>query len=418
MPRLFQILSFCLLLTACRKDSERTEVIIIEEEPAVLVQSSFSGTVVDESGTPVDGALVQVAATTTPTDHNGQFHLEQLIVPKSGVSVRAMSADHFDGLVFQTNEAATTNYTALTLLDRPAPRSIDGAAGATLKYDDGSQLTIAHSAFQYTDGRAFDGPVNFTARWMDAEQHSAAMPAHSEATGEQGAPKVLTSFGMLILEANTEAGQKLELRSSDKLELLLPIPDGLRAVAPSSLRLWRFDGATDRWQEAGVATREGNYWQSDAGQLSTFQIAIAFDPICLSATLQRHDQSFASYQAYTIDNFSGQSISRGYTNQAGALCATIPAGVGVIFRVYDHCGGIALENEITARQTDVDLGLIGLSPNTQMLSLQMKGDVFECSQLAPIDGRLIVEYPGTMISFPMAHFDSDWTHQFAFSCTD
>jgi len=71
MQKIHLLFLIALLLFGCRKGELINKVIVEEDDPTILVVSSFKGKVVDEAGEPVVGAMVRVYHETTTTNGKG-----------------------------------------------------------------------------------------------------------------------------------------------------------------------------------------------------------------------------------------------------------------------------------------------------------------------------------------------------------
>ena len=68
MQKLQFLLLFGVLLLRVPRDELINKIVREEEDPIILVVSSFKGKVIAENGTPVSGATVRVYNATTTTD--------------------------------------------------------------------------------------------------------------------------------------------------------------------------------------------------------------------------------------------------------------------------------------------------------------------------------------------------------------
>ncbi len=100
------------------------------------------------------------------------------------------------------------------------------------------------------------------------------MPGDLRGIGSDGYETALQSFGMMDVEMEDAAGNKLQLAPGQQALLTFTIPDSLQSIAPATIPLWYFNDTTGRWIEQGSAMRQGNtyvgqvghftYWNCDA----------------------------------------------------------------------------------------------------------------------------------------------------------
>ncbi len=267
---------------------------------------TFSGRVTDETtGLPLSGALATVAGASAKTDAAGWFTLTVkpqredryiLNIARAGyVPVSRVYGQTQSGVTYDLQRAQVTVLPADKALDltdsasggwcgtgrdgnrRPAarplarPQLIDvadngerpdpriagmvkamGTRGADRPCDPlGARIVIDSGALVGSDGKAPRG--NIVAAMAGLNPARRALPGDYGATGTDGVPTRLFSYGAVYAEFRDAAGGKLNLAPGKTAELHIPVPLEQRGSAKPDIALWTYDDQTGGWVEEGAA---------------------------------------------------------------------------------------------------------------------------------------------------------------------
>jgi len=424
MKKLILSLSFgLLLLGACRKNSNFTEVEIIEEEPIVLVVSHFLGRVVNAEGVGVINPMIAVGDAIMMADHNGVFEDQNLLVKKRGEVLIAKEDHYFDGLFWTDNRALKTRFVELALVEKEQKATFLSEAGADLVLDDGVQLQFGPGSTINSNGQTPTGEVLVKSKWLDptVEESKALFPNSFTAEGEEGAELILTNFGLLLLNLENETGEVLELTNESKATIQLPVPSNLSNNTPTNLSFWIFDVDEKKWLKESEAQLQNGFYQGEVSKVGMIAVAKSHTPVCVTGKIVEHDLASSPFYKVEIEATNTHFQTWNYTDDSGDFCALIPEDTPIRLKVYDHCHTLVYEKELGSFLSDTPLSEISLSANTSTSDLEIIGDVYDCGVNAPIDGRLIIEYPGQgkdLEVHSLSHFKPNWKMMAPYSCAD
>lgn len=393
-----------LLIFSCRKGELINKVIIDEEPPVVMVVSSFKGKVVDENGEAVAGARVSVSNESAITDQKGLFEFKNIEAPKDAALLKVEKDGYFIGSAMSGNSAGGQQYARVTLMEKGASKSVNGANGGTLSWPDGLTVRIQPNTLRRADGSLYNGQADIYARWLDPTdpELGATMPGALMARDADGQEKVLATYGMVALELKDVAGEDLLLRSGETVQVEIPIPAELAANAPAEIPLWYFDLEEERWLLKGACQKSGSVYICMVGSGGYWNCDVALEPICLSGTIFQSDSTPALYTKVIVEDLTDNFIYWGYTDIDGFFCGSVPKGAPLKITIKDLCNNVLYEANIGPYATDSDLGDIYLTETLQQYFIHIAGQMNNCKGVPVSDGQIAVQYPGKIRLFPLS----------------
>lgn len=184
-----------------------------------LVTASLQGRVLDENGSPVQGAAVNSGTASTTTDANGVFSFTDIQLSSRFGFVKVAKDGYFAGSRSILTEAGSSNFVTITLLPRASKGTFSATAGGsvvvtkgdTVAFDGGAVVTASTNA-------AYTGTVHVFAAYLDPtdKDMSSHMPGDLRGIGTDGKETLLQSFGMMVVEMEGDAGEKLQIASGKK----------------------------------------------------------------------------------------------------------------------------------------------------------------------------------------------------------
>ena len=199
---------------------------------------------------------------------------------------------------------------------------------------------------------------------------------------------VLSSFGMLAVNLESSAGEKLQIAANSTAALTIPIPTSISSSAPASINLWYIDEQTGVWKEQGTAQKKGNNYVGTVKHFCYWNCDSPLPAISFSATFKTSD-GLPLTNTYIVikpaNSDSAFGFAHGYTDSLGQVSGLIPANVNLVLAVYDQCGNMAYSNNIGPFAANTDLGTIVI-PNSVSSLTTIKGKLLSCNNTAVNSG--------------------------------
>jgi hypothetical protein len=282
---------------------------------------SISGVVVDENDQAVFDAQVDIMGTTTETDENGFFYVDEAKVYAKHAYVKVVKDGYFLGSrSFYPTKG--NNLIDIKLLKKNIVGSFDAAAGGKITFE--SVNIEMGSGFVTESGDMYTGKVNVRGKFIDptSEDAGAIMPGSLRAASMSG-ESLLSSFGMMAVELTGDNGSHLQLAEGNTAEITSPIPAGLSSDAPSTTPLWYFDEDKGYWIEEGEATKVGNAYVGTVKHFSFWNCDIPIDAREANGTIYYEDGSPAKFVTMYM-NVNGARSASGNTDEYGRYRGLMP----------------------------------------------------------------------------------------------
>lgn len=236
----------------------------------------LSGSIIGKDGLPLAGAIVKADGQQVTTNDKGTFVLQNVKTATGNVVVVNCSKAGFRTQVRRLVTAGGNNATVqMMLLPSTTTHTINATAGGTATLTGGATVTIPPDAVVKSDGSAYTGAVNFAIAHLDpaAPDFSLQIPGGDlSAIRTDNSNVVLYSYGMLQVEMESTAGEKLQLKTGKSSTIKFPISQFQQTAAPNTIPLWHFDEVSGIWKEEGSATRQGNLYVGTVGHFSSWNV--------------------------------------------------------------------------------------------------------------------------------------------------
>jgi hypothetical protein len=217
------------------------------------------------------------------------------------------------------------------------------------------------------------------------------MPGDLRGIDTSGKEALLLTYGMMVVELEGDAGEKLQVAPGKKATLKMAIPSALQASAPTSIPLWYFSDSTGKWMEQGSAARQGNNYVGQVGHFSWWNCDIPIGTINFKVYVK--DQH-GNPLAYTWLQFTSSvyGIRGGYTDANGYASGLIPKGQTLRLEVINSCGTWIGGANVGPALSDQDLGTLTVTDDR--FPLILSGTVVDCSNAAVDSGYVSIQVDG------------------------
>src|SRR5215212_2800534 len=272
------------LWPACRKNDNPPNPPV-----DIKINASVKGRVIDETGNPVSNATVKSGSFSTTTDVNGSFYFSNIQLSKEAGFVSVEKSGYFKtGRTFLTHQNVD-NYVNIQLIRRVNKGNFQSAAGGNITIQPGTTVGFpVNGLVNASTNSPYSGTVNVFGSYLDPTnpQLSAIMPGNLMALNSSDQSRLLQTYGMIAVELEGAAGEKLQLANGKLATLTATIPAAMLANAPATIPLWYFDDITGLWKEEGSATKQGSNYVGQVSHFSFWNYDVPANFITLTMTLQ------------------------------------------------------------------------------------------------------------------------------------
>lgn len=358
------------------------------------VEVTFSGRILDQSGSPMMGVTVQAGDQSMTTDVNGVFRLKPVKAPYKHAILKASKQGYFDftrAYVVQDQSILTLT---VQLMTRDLVANLNNAQGGTVSVTGGATLRFPQGSVSNADGSAYNGNVQVYAHYLDPTDPNLRlyMPGDLRAVGTGGSEGLLATFGMIGVELSGN-GAPVKVAAGKEVEIDLPIQSAQLAAAPNEIPLWYFDTEQALWIEEGKATKTGNRYVGTVRHFSFWNCDFPIDAVEMQGSVfvndQQHPLDGAEIVIERTVPFGGGG--HGTSNGAGWFGGKIPKNEQLKLTVYApwsiDCGysKILFEQTIGPFTSDVTLPpiIVQLTPTNQFV---LTGRLLDCTQQPVTNG--------------------------------
>ena len=422
--RAFSLLLLSIIFVNCQKelnyigDPDLNPIVpeVVVPEP---ITANLQGNVFDENNLPAGGVTITVGTKTTITTSTGYFRINDASLDKRTSLVVAQKSGYFKGLrVFSATSGA--NQIVIKLIKRTLAGTVSSATGGSTILPNGAIVALpANAIVTASSGAAFIGTVNVYAAYIDpsASDIATRVPGSFAGTDKNGGRVLLTSYGMMAVELESAAGEKLQIKTGSVATLTTPIPTAAQSIAPSTISLWSVDEQTGLWVEDGTATKQGNTYVGDVKHFSFWNCDVSAQSIRISMTLHNSDSLPLVHVTVRITR-SGtgwQSVGYGYTDSLGHVSGVVPPNETLLVEVLDPCGNVVYSQTVAPLTQTTDLGILTVSGSTVNV-VTLQGKLLDCSGTGVANGYAIITTANNIVRY--AATDANGNFEVVFiSCT-
>jgi len=254
------------LFSACRKDVNNVNPNTTTPDPTIIndwtqdivnVNGSVTGLVVNEDNEPMPGVSIKLNNNTTTTDAFGHFFYKEITLNSAGTYLTAESDGFFKGSRRFFPKENAESYVKIQLMEKSFDQTLDAQTGGTINIGTNVITTVEFTGngFILPNGDTYTGTVHVAAKYLNPLEDATfeQMPGNLQGVNSAFTEVVLSTYGMMAVELEGDAGEKLNIKSENAALMTMPVPDALLANAPSTIPLWSFDEEVGMWMEESSA---------------------------------------------------------------------------------------------------------------------------------------------------------------------
>jgi hypothetical protein len=369
----------CILFNQCQKELKY----IGTGDPGAStspqpLRANLQGNIVDENNQPAENAVVKVGSETTTTNSHGYFRINNAALDKNAALVTVEKTGYFTA--YRCFGATSgTNQVVIKLTKKILSGTVNGTSGGDVNLSNGTKISLPASGIvKAVDNSGYTGTVNVYAAYIDPTGPDILqrVPGSFAGTDKNDKRVFLTSYGMLAVELQSTAGEKLQIKAGSTATLTSPVPSSIQASAPATISLWYIDEKTGLWKEEGVATKQGNNYVGSVRHFSFWNCDTGISGITLSATLKTSagQPLVNAWVVITAGTFGSAS---GYTDSAGQVKGLVPAGTDLVLEVRDNCSSPIYSQNVGPYNEDVNVGTITVASTTPAV-VTISGTLTNC----------------------------------------
>ncbi len=395
---LTSISAFLLIFAiSCRKD----EIIInTQDNPPTPIVVNFTdskiyGRVIDKEGNSVTDAQVTWGTENIQTDENGFFTLNSTVKERNAI-LKIEKEGYFSALqTLQTIEGVKVK-TTVQLIERVLSGSLQSDTGGTISTNENGAIDFAANSFIDASGNPYDGSVNVFAYYLDPtiDDLKEIMPGNLTAVNAENTPQLLTSYGMMNVELEDDAGNPLQLSANARLTT--PVPASLQDQAPESIPLWFFDTTEGTWREEGSATLEGNAYIGEVAHFTWWNCDIPQNFIYLEGQIDGGVNG-TPVLSIKITNLSNGEFGIMDTYDKGNFAGPVPINQTLLLEVFSACGSLLHSEEIGPFSIDTELAAIPVDIS-DLNWFSFTGTLTDCDGNPSSNGYVVVQGVSSTIS--------------------
>jgi len=401
MKRKFQfpggliLILFSLIAFQCQKNPT------VDKPPvdplAEKITASIKGRVIDENGKPVNNASVKAGTSTTATDINGYFRLDNVQLAKNASFVSVEKSGYLKGCRTFLATAGNINNIQIQLIPKTNRGSFQASAGGNIVIQNGSSVNFpANGIINTSNNSAYSGTVNVIGAHLDPldPKLPLIMPGNLTGLTTNNEIKVLQTFGMIAVQLEGSNGEKLNLASGKTATITMPIPASMSASAPATIPLWFFDESTGLWKEEGSASKQGNNYVGTVSHFSFWNCDVPNNFVTLQLKLKDQNGQPAAGYRVELKNTSNNSTASGMTDSSGSVTGAIPPNVSLEMKIYNACNELVHTQTIGPFTTNTDMGVVTITVPVSG-NITVSGTVKNCSLVNVTSGYADVIIDGS-----------------------
>ncbi len=368
---------------------------IVNPEP---ITANLQGNVVDENNQPAVGVNITVGNKTAITDATGYFRILNAPLDKKSALVVAERSGYFKGYRLFAATSGTNNV-AIKLVKKNLAGTVSGATGGNASLSNGSKIALpANGVVIASSGAAYAGNVKVYAAYIDptASDISTTIPGSYAATDKNNSRVTLSSYGMLAVELESDAGEKLQIKSGLKATLTTAIPASVLSSAPATIALWSIDEQTGLWKEDGIATKQGNTYVGEVSHFSFWNCDVPMNAVYIAMKLQTSDTLPIVYGVVKITVLdSSNRYAYGWTDSLGQVSGAVPSNVALKIEVLDPCFNAVFTQNVLPLSQNTDLGTITVTSTSPVVNT-ITGKLLDCNNQPVTNGYAIISINNTV----------------------
>lgn len=358
------------------------------------VSADFLGRITNKSGDPVSGAMVNISGSSTTTNAQGFYSLENVSVDENYAVVKVEANGMFDQYRALKPRTGETNLVDITLIRKLFNGFFNTSAGGEIDVPGGGKVTFPAGGLVTESGQPYSGDVLVASTYLDPSDPGlmSYMPGSLAAVSEEGNAVGMITYGMIGLElyaAGTQA--PLQLADGRSAEIEMPLPEGFLSHAPDEIPLWYFDETAAVWQEEGSASLQGNKYVGLVSHFTFWNCDVSVNSIYIEGNVLLHpSETPLSDISVKIQRPNGGSATTQLESD-GYFGGIVPGDELLTLTVESgECNQVLYSEQIGPFDNDVDLGDIIVDVSFQDFGIiQFEGSAVDC-ELNPVSGLQVL----------------------------
>lgn len=370
------ILGFALagmLFSSC--DTREEKELSYEFNFGNAVSRNFVGKVVDVNHSPIANATIKMGSFTTTTDANGQFSLSSVPVLERFAYLTAEKEGFMKGSRATMPHDGENNMVIMLLPENVVDTF---AAGQPHNVFLPNNVKVAFDgAFMTENGAVYSGNVNVVAHELASTDPDVfiKMPGNLIGQRTDGSISGMETYGMVNVELKGDNGEKLQILTGHKAEIVQPIAQNQLDTAPATIPLWHFNETTGLWVEEGYSRKVGNKYYGEVSHFTWWNNDYAYVVATLYVTVKNSDETPVNGVRVTITRQAGSTgdvlMDLGVTGVNGTLSAGVPRNEVLIFRAY-NAQGILINQQVLPASPDLQRYVTVIIPTIDRMSSPKK----------------------------------------------
>lgn len=366
-----------------------------------LVNTTITGYVILEDGSPAAHAKVIVGDRITITNSEGYFSSGLTKVPEKHTFVKVNLDGYYTGMRTLYVSENSTEIIRIRLMKEEEAGTFQTSSGGTIQAIGGGSIIFSpNSVVNEESGDSYNGTVHVFAKRINplGEYLDELMPGTLRGITRNGVEQALISYGMLAVELKADDGTPLQLAAGTEAELKMPVEAAQTDAAPQTVPMWYMNEENGMWQEEGTFQLAGAEYVGKVKHFSFWNCDDGF-PI-VNYTLRVHDSiSNNPMVSYKVKISFGNAISAsGFTNAQGQVSGGIPANTNCTVEVMYLCSQnwVVLKSwSIVSGNTPFDDGIKKVLLPTVVNYSTVTGSVLGCNSNALPGGYVRINQNGT-----------------------
>lgn len=370
----------------CEKDLKETDLLpsdtIVAPRPKYkdrFVPASVQGRVRDEHGKPLPSATVSVRGQWGLTDEHGVFSFYNVSIAEQFGSVKVEKAGYLPGFRTIATNQGKDNFVEIQLIRKVLQGSFSSLDASVVAIEGKARVSFPAGGIVDAQGRPYSGTVNVYGAYLDPEDQllPLLMPGDLRGLRADSSVSAMVTFGMLIVELEDAAGNRLQLAPNHKARIAAPVAVGQRAQAPARIPLWHFSETRGMWIEEGEAVRTGDEYHGEVSHFSAWNFDGAIDYVTLTLDILTSDGYPLSYTKIKISDVDpAGGFNMGFTNSEGKLKIWAPKGSPLKLEVLGDCASVSGSLTLGAFLEDAERQV---KIDQLSAKIEVSGAVVDCS---------------------------------------
>ncbi|WP_046755477.1 leucine-rich repeat domain-containing protein [Kordia jejudonensis] len=413
MKKLFKyilISAFAIVLQNCKNDDFTSEIDTAEPISEVemrdqLFQSenfgntttgNFFGLVADVDGFKLENVQITIGNTTTMTDRNGMFVLNNADVFENFAYIKAKKDGYIDGSRVVIPKTEGANKINIVLLKKEVTATINSGQNAQVSLSNGGIINFSGDYIN-AEGSTYSGAVDVVVHYLRPNSFDTfqQMPGSLFAQDASNNAQSLETYGMLSVNLFSPSGDRLNIDPESPATLEFPVDYSQTSIAPETINLWYFDEEVGYWKEDGQAIKDGNTYYAEVTHFTWWNCDIPFDPVelCFNLAPNGSNQSTPYYVIITRAE-NNQTIFSGSAYSGEFECGLIPRNEEIIVSIYQVAslcfGQLIATQTIGGYATDTST-TISFDESVSLLTTTITGTVTNCNGAPITNGYMYVD---------------------------